>query len=216
MHAIHYARKMSLPDYPDFAEEAHADHSRQGPGKPAGTTLQKLLPVLFAGCVLGLVILNAHHAPVTDKEELTLLQSMAVSDENAQLQLGLAYRDGRLGLKQDPVQADYWLQRSATGGNPYARQLLGEQPHDNGVASFGKEVARLLPPQQDIDHLKALAESGDSIAEFELAMRYRDGSWGVKPSAALFREWLEKSAAAGNPVAQQELNRITTHAESTS
>lgn len=211
MHATYYARKMTLPDFPHMPDEAdHFNNTSKEPHKPAGSRLQKLLPAIIAGCVVGLMMLNSHHAPVTDQDELTLLKSMATTDENAQLQLGLAYRDGRLGIKPDHSQADYWLQRSATGGNSYAQELMGEHPQKNSVESFGKEVERLLPLQQDINHLTALAESGDSRAEFELAMRYRDGAWGVKPSPALFYQWLEKSASAGNVVAQQELNRINT------
>jgi TPR repeat protein len=209
MHTLHYARKMTLPGYPLLADEAgisrNSKNSNTRLGK-AWTFPLKVLSFVLAGCMLGVVMINAQQAHFTDKEELALLQNMATNDENAQLQLGLAYRDGRLGLKQDALQADYWLHRSAAGGNLYAKRLLGMQPQNK--ASFGSEVRRLLPLQQDIGHLESMAESGDSRAQFELAMRYRDGSWGVERSPDLFREWLEKSAAAGNTVAHRELNML--------
>lgn len=207
MHTAHYARKIDLPGYPFLADETGDVHNTN---KTAWTPLQKWLPILIIGCVLSIAMLSTRQAPVADRDELSLLQNMATTDENAQLQLGLAYRDGRLGLKQDPAQANYWLQRSATGGNPYAKQLLGEKSQVSKAGAFGGEVTRLLPLQQDIDHLKSLAVAGDSRAQFELAMRYRDGSWGVERNPVLFREWLEKSAAAGNVVARQELNQIET------
>jgi len=201
MHTAHYARKIDLP-YGMADDPAHNTS-----GKVARTTLQKWTPFVIAGCLLSIVALSSHQAPLADKDELSLLQTMAVTDENAQLQLGLAYRDGRLGLKADPAQANYWLQRSATNGNAYAKQLLGDKPQAQQAASFSGEMAR-LPLAQSIEHLKSQAASGDSRAQFELAMRYRDGSWGVERDPVLFREWLEKSAAGGNPIARQELDKI--------
>lgn len=206
MHTAHYARKFALPAYELMADESNG--VRNTSGKAAWTPLQMLIPLVIVGCMLGMVVLSSHQPPEADKDAVALLQRMAVTDENAQLQLGLAYRDGRLGLKADPVQASYWLQRSASGGNAYAKQLLGDKAARSQNASFSEVVAR-MPLQQSITYLKSLAESGDSRAQFELAMRYRDGAWGVERNPEFYRVWLEKSAASGNQVARQLLNADT-------
>lgn len=207
MHTAHYARKFDLPAYEFMADGGSG--ARNTSGKTAWTPLQKLIPLTVAGCLLGLVTLSSHRPPETNKEALSLLQSMASTDENAQLQLGLAYRDGRLGLNADPVQANYWLERSATAGNAYAKELLGEKAVKSQSLSFTGEVAS-LPLQESITHLKSLAASGDSQAQFELAIRYRDGSWGVERNPELYQSWLEKSAAAGNKIAREVLDTDTT------
>ncbi len=206
MHTAHYARKIDLPGY-DF--QAGETGTRDPSGKMARTALQKWTPLVIAGCLLSIVALSSHQTPLAGKDELSLLQTMAATDENAQLQLGLAYRDGRLGLKADQTQANYWLQRAATNGNPYAKQLLSDKPHGAQAPSLTEAVAR-LPLAPSIEHLKSQAAAGDSQAQFELAMRYQDGSWGVERNPALSHEWLEKSAAAGNDLARQELNKIET------
>jgi hypothetical protein len=77
--------------------------------------------------VAALVILSAIlGAPNKGHDEVDWLSRLANSgDDGAQLQLGLAYRDGRYGLKPDAKTGLYWLKRSAAGGNAYAEKAIG-------------------------------------------------------------------------------------------
>ena len=64
---------------------------------------------------------------VKPKDELAWLTNMAnTGDTGAELQLGLAYRDGRYGMTPDPKTGLYWLRRSAAGGNDYAEDAVGQ------------------------------------------------------------------------------------------
>lgn len=53
--------------------------------------------------------------------------------------------------------------------------------------------------------LIARAQQGDPVAEYQLAMRYRDGAWDVNPDAEKSMVWLQRSAAAGNRIAMKDL-----------
>jgi TPR repeat protein len=43
------------------------------------------------------------------------------------------------------------------------------------------------------------------VAEYQLALRYRDGSWGVNANPQLALGWLQMAANHGNPVAMATL-----------
>ena len=58
----------------------------------------------------------------TARQELTALAERG--DAEAQLHLGLMYRDGQ-GVMPDPREAEKWLQRSAEQENVTARIALG-------------------------------------------------------------------------------------------
>lgn len=264
--------------------------------------------------LVGLVIVVASLAlmnrslgsPQGDQTEVNWLTDLArANDHNAQLQLGLAYREGRYGLSADAVKSDYWMNAAAQGGNAYAADLLaneyagiaktpageqawamdealhwwrqaaregnadaalqlgeywlhrgrqhkaeawlgeaadlgehrahqdllvmyreGEVPVDdlyrgeNALGVLAEEmhstsmksllaVWRTLlassTSAQSAEALNSKARAGDPVAEFELAMRYRDGSWAVERDPEKAMQWLQRSAAAGNPVAKQSL-----------
>jgi TPR repeat protein len=58
--------------------------------------------------------------------ELHWLKQLAnEGDSGAQLQLGVAYRDGLYGLKPDAKAGLDWLKQSANAGNAYAEDTLG-------------------------------------------------------------------------------------------
>ncbi|MGA7978854.1 MAG: tetratricopeptide repeat protein [Chromatiaceae bacterium] len=221
-------------------------------------------------------------------------------DAGAQLQLGLAYRDGRLGLTPDQKVSIQWLRMSAGQGNAYAASALGDayarqagtspdaaasavqwwrkaaqagnadaQRHlsealvqrgdtaagdawvregsiqgrpeavqrpqrlssqdqvltgdAEGEGTLASLAARLhsrslqalsyvadllkrtsLGPQSTISLRKA-AEAGDSVAQYQLGIRYRDGGWGVERDPNQARGWLSRAAASGNTLAGQAL-----------
>lgn len=246
-----------------------------------------------------LIIAATAYAAVSPARDAAWLKHLATSgDTGAQLELGLAYRDGRYGLRPDPVasmrwlkaaaeendayaadalanayaatnpaQALHWWRLAARGGNPDAQAHLGEAllargedreglewlraAADRGNALARRDLQRLYHerglPEEDLhrgdnalsavaersndDSLKALlalwhtvehgslasqtgaaltgrAQAGDPVAQYQLAMRYRDGAWGVTRDRHKELMWLKRSAQAGNRLAVQALNEI--------
>lgn len=145
--------------------------------------------------------------PVSSSDEFAMLQQLARdNNDGAQLQLGLAYRDGRLGLSANADKADYWLGKAAANGNDYARQLLGKQTEASGAAGFIQQFSRVLA-DRSLDRLQAKARQGDALAQFELAIRYRDGLYGVEQDLLQSQLWLKRAAAGGNEVARWMLQK---------
>jgi len=87
-------------------------------------SLRIWLPIgLLVAVVLSSVIAGAPNRP---RDELDWLSRLANNgDAGAQLQLGLAYRDGRYGLTPDAKTGLFWLKQSAAGGNAYAEDAIG-------------------------------------------------------------------------------------------
>jgi TPR repeat protein len=114
--------------------------------------------------------------------------------------LGDAYADG-MGVTKNHDEAVYWWQQAAREGDPHGTAELKQisaQPH------APVQLWDLLNSSSPA-RLMQRANAGDSNAQFELAMRYRDGAWGVNPNPRLALEWLQKSVNQGNPVAMQAL-----------
>ncbi len=253
-------------------------------------------PLSVAGAlIVGLALLAATpHQPQDQADREQLLQQANAGGAHAQLQLGLAYRDGRFGLEQDPRAAADWIARAARAGNTQAETLLGDlyaagegvavdqdraltwwrQAARAGNVRAASELGQALmaragsdaerdaarrwlesaanagdqqarhalgvdnppgglttlagvgpavtatdraaedlyhlveqasPASQSIEALQQRALAGDSVAQFQLAMRYRDGAWGVSANAKLALSWLEQAAEHGNPVAMNAL-----------
>lgn len=263
---------------------------------------KRLITRLIAGLAgAGIVAVMLTHAGHDDGREVAWLNHLADDgDSGAQLQLGLAYRDGRYGLDPDPraglhwliaagrggnayaadavanayasgqgaprdsQQARHWWQLAAAGGNADAQAKLGEallaqgnrdqavawlreaadrgdtRAHsdltrlyretglpdadlhrgDNRLAALGERLDstglkaiftawRTLeagsPEVQSVGALVTRAQQGDPVAEYQLAMRYRDGAWVVTRDPQQAMAWLQRSAAAGNRVAADTL-----------
>jgi uncharacterized protein len=260
-----------------------------------------------AGAVAGALALALTWAAAPrmgPQQEVAWLSRLAqAGDRGAQLQLGLAYREGRKGLVPSAAMGLHWLERSAAGGNAYAADLVGnayaaglgtkadltrarywwrvaarrgsadaQRRLGEGLAASGRpKAARSLlrraadqgdpqamrglrslyaagqAPAADLERgqdgldtwaarlhsptmaalagtvdllaatgtggqsgtvLKRRAETGDPQAAYQLAMRYRDGSWGVLKDPGLSRYWLGRAAAAGNPLAIKALSAV--------
>jgi TPR repeat protein len=118
-------------------------------------------------------------------------------------QVGNAYAAGD-GTPVDRVLARHWWQVSAREGNADARQHLGETktgPLQAVLSLLTGETFR----EQARPALLRRAQAGDATAQYQVAMRYRDGSWGFPRDAALSAQWLARAAAAGNPLALKTL-----------
>ena len=251
-------------------------------------------------------------AAIPADRELAWLSHLAeTGNTGAQLQLGLAYREGRYGVKPDartslrwlsaagrggnayaadvvanafaagqgaplnPQLARHWWQLAASGGNADAQAHLGEallaegkrdqavawlrDAADRGDTRAHNELAALYrqqavpdadlhrgenrlaalgerldstglkaifatwrtveadsPLEQTAEALVSRAQQGDPVAEYQLAMRYRDGAWSVTRNPRQAMTWLQRSAAAGNPVAAQTLAETGHHSNTAS
>jgi len=149
-------------------------------------------------------------------------QAALAGNAHAESQLGQAL----LGQTADSAARDEgqrWLARAATQGDVQARHALGidtpipdriptEIDRDLGVTqghSFLGNLYRLIMGETSgaasADTLKQRALAGDATAQYQLAMRYRDGAWGVDANPKLALGWLKQSANHGNPVAMTTL-----------
>ena len=115
MYLVSDTNKMLQTKNPDAmapANDASAIVLRRG--------LLALLCVMAVAFVI--VAARSTAAPV----DLDWLSRMAQAGEpDAQLQLGLAYRDGRYGLAQDQKTGLYWIKQAALHANSYAEDAVG-------------------------------------------------------------------------------------------
>jgi TPR repeat protein len=207
-----------------------ARHSlRRRGGRWLGAAVAAALVLIF--------LLQGGHPP-SNAQEIAWLKRLAAADNpDAQLQLGLAYREGRYGLVPDARAGQYWLGRAARNGQEYAIENLAgaaavdktvtadtaetsargrldtlamqlKSPTLATVAALWKILGLGLTGSQSSDALQQRAEAGDPVAEFQLAMRYRDGAWSVNRDPAKALYWLKRAADAGNPLAMKDLAEV--------
>jgi len=164
------------------------------PTKPPVT---RLLTGLAAAGVIAIIASRALGVPA--RREVDWLSQLArAGDRGAQLQLGLAYRDGRYGLKPDPATGLYWLSAAARRGDAYAANAVGNayaNSHGNNrglrlalpwwqlAARGGNADAQLHlgefmliknHNEQAATLLRDAADRGDARARGDLASLYRD------------------------------------------
>ena len=268
--------------------------------RPKTVSRLAALTALFFG-VIGAGQILAASEPTAASEEVSWLIHLANDgDSGAQLQLGLAYEDGRYGLQPDTQTAYHWLGLAAKNGNAYAadrvaNHLAEQTPNDlhramalwqqaaqDGNADAQIHLGEILMQQGDKHAVKWLrraaaqgvhraqhdllslyrttelqevdlyrdenkfevvanevnstglksmfalwhvlkassiyeqskaplmerAKQGDPIAEYQLALRYRDGAWDVNRDPEKSMSWLLRSVAAGNQIARLDLERI--------
>jgi hypothetical protein len=91
---------------------------------PGTSWLLRWLPLMVV--VAAVAAAGLLGSPNKPRDELDWLSQLANNgDAGAQLQLGLAYRDGRYGLTPDAKTGLYWLKQSANAGNAYAEDAIG-------------------------------------------------------------------------------------------
>jgi len=176
-------------------ETAQNDHSHAG--RLSGGYW--LGAALVAG--LALVFLLQGGLPPSDSQELAWLNCRsAANNPDAQLQLGLVYREGRYGLAPDARAGQYWLENAALNGEQYAVDLLAGHPATKTgadeaartsvtsrldaiaaqvkspmlvtISALWKILGLGLTGSQSSDALQQRAQSGGPTAEFQLGMRY--------------------------------------------
>lgn len=120
-------------------------------------------------------------------------------DPAAALLYGLAWLEGRYGLKADASKAVVWLRKSAQGGNHYAQLMLGNlYAEGHGVSA---------DPETAVSWWRAAAEAGNSQAQYRLGKAYLDGN-GVEHDAKTAMVWLKQAADHGNADAQFMIGKL--------
>ena len=128
-----------------------------------------------------------------------LTEAAAQGDEEARAQLQRMYRDG-LAAPQALSVGSGWLTTFASTLHSKAWQALAS------AEDFASQGLSFIQPSGAT--LIGKAEQGDAVAEYQLAWRYRTGSWGVKQDNAMAMYWFTKAASDGNPLAARSLARI--------
>jgi TPR repeat protein len=116
---------MQIVNFPQHLVRASKPNTK--PSEPImspANIIETWLPgVLLVVAIVASILLGT---PNKSSDELDWLSRLANNgDGGAQLQLGLAYRDGQYGLTPDAKTGLYWLKQSAAGGNAYAEDAIG-------------------------------------------------------------------------------------------
>jgi len=170
--------------------------------------------------------------PTTNAEALAQIRRHVENEvPEAISHLGLAYRDGRLGLvKSDKKAAKIW-KRAVELGEVDAMVFLGEMYEfgtgvkldkkkaerlyraaaDRGDADAQSSLAHLLNSEKKIEetfrYFALAADQGYTDGETNLGICYRDGE-GTEVDLSKARYWFERAAAKGYQKAIDELARL--------
>jgi len=159
-----------------------------------------LAAAVTGGLFLTLLMHGAHHP--SDTQELDWLSRLAADDDaGAQLQLGLAYRNGHYGLEPDARTAQYWLDRAARNGQPYYPDPgLRKQPIKSESAAVDQSRAARPVASSKLD---ALATELDSPTLAVVSAIWKTLS--MTSTAAQSSAALEQRAQSGDPVSEFQL-----------
>jgi len=156
--------------------------------------LNRVLAGLAAAAAITVAV--AHTGRIAPAQELAWLNHLANSgDAGAELQLGLAYREGRYGLQPDARASLRWLTEAGRNGDAYAADLVA-----NAYAT-GEDVTR--DPQAALRWWRLAAKGGNGDAQAHLgeALLAR----GDRNRALT---WIRDAADRGNQRAHRDLTRL--------
>lgn len=166
-----------------------------------------------------------------DFHEAVALWKQAAQRGNADAQMRL----GEFWMQQGDGQALDWLRKAAAQGNQRAQQdlltlyrrmdlqELDLHRGENETAAVANEVGtvglkflvalwHVLEASSNYEQSKVplmeRAKQGDPIAEYQLALRYRNGAWDVNRDPEKSMSWLLRSVADGNRIARQDLEQM--------
>lgn len=130
-------------------------------------------------------------------------------EAKAQYELGILYRYGMAGLREDATEAFKWFNRAAEQGCSKALWQLALMYEDGeGVRKNQKKA--LQSCRQAFQLALESANVGDAEGAFLVGKAYRDGH-GVKEDEAKAIEWLTKSANKGWTAAETALGEFYMH-----
>jgi uncharacterized protein len=121
-----------------------------------------------------------------------LREGAEAGNADAQLQLGLAYQEGK-GVTQSYAEAARWFRKAAAAGYDPAQCVLGvAYQAGKGVAQDYAEAARWF---------RKAAQSGNADGGLLLGLAYKDGKGATQDYAEAAR-WFRKAAETGYAPAQ--------------
>jgi len=135
-------------------------------------------------------------ATVAARGQELLLQAAKHNVRDAQLQLAMAYEQGRWGFAKDLTQAVNWYRKAALNELPLAQYALGF------LYERGRGVTGDLPLAAH--WYQRAAENGLTVAQYHLGLMYLDGK-GVGKEVVKARNWLAKAGDKGHLNAQLQL-----------
>ncbi len=144
-----------------------------------------------------MAVMLAVLSPATvSAEDLAALKDRATSAEpEAQVSLGIAYRDGR-GVTRDNAQALAWFRKAAEKNNAAAFDNLGWMyEHGLGTTTDLVEAAR---------YYRDSANGGHSQGQWNLGRMYAETSWGRYDNSEAAR-WYRRAADGGHREARYRL-----------
>lgn len=134
-------------------------------------------------------------APVLAEDVATLKTRAAGGDANAQISLGIAYRDGK-GVAQDNAEALAWFRKAAEKNDAAAFDNLGWMyEHGLGTAADLPKAAR---------YYRDSADRGHAQGQWNLGRMYAETSWGKYDNAEAARRY-RLAADGGHREAQYRL-----------
>ena len=161
-------------------------------------TIQKIIGVCSCLFLLGVAIVQADENP--PGSELQSIRSESLhGDADAQLLYGLAYLEGRDGLRPDTTKALHWLRRAARGGNAYAQYRLGE------IYAAGRGVKK--DPVEALKWWRKAAAAGNADAQYHVGKALFEGEGAARnPQRAV--DWLVRAAHQDSRDAQYLLGKM--------
>ena len=157
-------------------------------------------------CLLPLVISLAILSPVWGNPEIDHLQKLADSgDPDAQISLGMRYRDG-LGVERDYVEALRYYRRCADGGNAAGMDNVGFMYLRGWGVPENFHIAA--------GYFKASAARGHAQGMFNLGNCYFSGQGVEQNYSKAIASW-EQAAARGNQHASWKLAMLHAPGEGT-
>ena len=147
-----------VDNYSPAPEQSGSSFGSENPSP--NNALKSWIPPLILVAAIGIVsVLGSADKPSDDVKWLNRLADSGNSD--AALQLGLDYRDGRLGLPRDPATGLNWLKRSASEGNAFAEDELGKMYADGIGTNKNASIA--------MQWWKSAMKDGDPNARLHLS-----------------------------------------------
>lgn len=149
---------------------------------------------IAVGAIL-LVAFGAENKQAHPAQEIAWLTHLAEGgDAGAQLQLGLAYREGRYGLTPDPESGLHWLTQAAANGQSYAADLAG--------TAYAEGQGTVRDPASAQHWWAIAAKAGNAHAARRLGEQLAANA----PEKAEY--WLRRAAAQSDMQAVQDLRAL--------
>jgi ABC-type polysaccharide/polyol phosphate transport system, ATPase component len=153
--------------------------------------------------ILGNIILNGGSANQTPEEAFKwYLKSAEAGNNSSRFQVAVMFREG-LGTEKNIKNAIGWFNLAAAQGNTNAQMALMEILLSSEAAQC-EDIDIEEELNVTIEQVRGLAESGNVIAQKNLAKGLLSGV-GIRQDSAMALEWYLKAAKAGDSAARHQV-----------